>query len=138
METIKIETVGFESSRIIGQLEIHENKLIKTINGVETMLPLLLKGRNDYFYIDHIENNINSFSIVCHIVWGNDIERHVLWTLFLRSRDELKLLIGFIKDINERKCEPKSDFIEANSTYLYNKQTKGKGFLSKRRFRDRS
>jgi hypothetical protein len=94
-------------------------------------LPLTIKSQNEFYYVDFIENVVNSFQIVCHIVKSNGTETDVIATLFLSQEKEIDLLKGYLDDVNKKNKE-------TNRTHPTNEirsaeARTGKGWLSRRK-----
>jgi len=128
-----IEPIGFEGTKNIGKMILQTNSILVILNGEEIPIPLTIRNRDEFFYLDFIENKVNSFHFVCHIVRSSGIEKDVVGTFFLREEKELTLLREFMDNLNR---QTKEEFKEKVNTAI--KKTAapngGKGWLSKRRY----
>ncbi|XEC96609.1 hypothetical protein AB6A23_08735 [Paenibacillus tarimensis] len=127
-----IEPVGFESSKRIGKLKFQTNSIMVIFQDEEINLTLTYKNRNEYYYLDFIENTINSFKFVCHIVKSDGIEKDVIATLFLRDEKDLDFLRGYLKKLNKHNKELRTSRINNKKERTFEVQ-RGKGWLSRRR-----
>lgn len=129
----EIYPIGFESSKRIGKLIFQTRSLKIELTDEEIIIPLTSKNRNDYFYLDYIENMLHIFSFVCHIVKANGIETDVISSIFLRDEKDLNLLKAYIDQLisEHKEISYKSDF--QSSRVIRNNN--GLGWLSKRKNR---
>jgi hypothetical protein len=127
-----IEPIGYESSKRIGKLKIHNKSILVTLHDEEINLHLTFRNQKEYYYLDFIENTVNSFNFVCHIVKADGIETDVIATFFLRYEKDLELLRGLLDQLNKdnkviRKNQPNNQIkrtLEVNT---------GNGWLSRRK-----
>jgi hypothetical protein len=127
-----IEPIGFESSKRIGKLELHHKSIIVTFHDEEINLPLTYRNRNEYYYLDFIENTVNLFNFVSHIVKAGGIETDVIATLFLKDEKDLDLLRGFLDKLNTHNKELEKNHLNNHKEKIL-EVNKGKGWLSRRR-----
>lgn len=127
-----IEPIGFEGTKNIGKMIFQTKSILVILNGEEIPIPLTIRNRDEFFYLDFIENKVNSFHFVCHIVRSSGIEKDVVGTFFLREEKDLTLLREFIDSLNR---QTKEEFKEKVDTAIRKAAAPsgGKGWLSKRR-----
>lgn len=94
----KLAYIGIGGSKRLGHLEFGADSLkAATLDDEEIRIPMRLNNRNDYLYADYVENEINGFRIVCHIVKANGDNRDVLLTLFLRHFGEFQTIQSYLE-----------------------------------------
>ncbi|TMV46316.1 hypothetical protein FE783_26900 [Paenibacillus mesophilus] len=129
----KIDYIGVGSSRKVGHLELLADGLkITMLDGEEMRIQMKSLHRSEYLYSDYIENRINGYNIVCHLVKANGELREVLNTLFLRSMDEYNTIANYLtkmKDMNE----PVDNKPKREQRSPTNKGPTGGGWLSRRK-----
>jgi hypothetical protein len=125
-----IEPIGFESSKRIGKLKLLIKSIVVIIHDEEINFPLTYRNRNEYYYLDFIENTVNAFKFVCHIVKSDGIETDVIATFFLREKKDVDLLREFMDKLNKQNKELRKN--HDNNERILEVKT-GKGWLSRRR-----
>jgi hypothetical protein len=127
-----IETIGYESSKRIGKLMIHNKSFIVTFHDEEINLHLTFRNQKVYYYLDFIENTVNSFNYVCHIVKADGIETDVIATFFLRLEKDLDLVRRFLDQLNKDNKVIRKNQLNNQKERTLEVNT-GKGWLSRRK-----
>lgn len=129
----EINLIGFESSKRIGKMILQTRSLKIELADEEIMIPMFSKNRNDYFYLDYIENQVNNFRFVCHIVKANGIEKDVISSIFLKDEKDLNILKAYIDQLkSEQNVITKKEEYQSIQSIRNNK---GMRWLSKQRDR---
>ena len=96
---VEIKPIGFESSKRIGKVILQNRSLKIELPNEEIMITLTSKDRNDYFYTDYIENSVNIFKIVCHVIKANGNDKDVVGTFFLKEKKDYIILKEYIEQL---------------------------------------